>query len=363
LEQRQFVGAESRLLTIFRLLREIVKDTVSDPEGRMRALEEQRKEIDSEIALLKQGRLQPMDKTRVKERFIQADETARRLLSDFRQIEENFRHLDRKSRERIATSELPKGKLLDDIFGEEDAIKGSDQGRSFQAFWTFLMSTAGQEELDRLLEQVLSIPEIMNMSPDEGLRRIRFSLLEAGEKINETCALLVEQLRRFLDDHAWMENKRIMTIIRDIEKKSVKLRQTFPQQKDFIMMDNMRPKIDLSMDRGLFRPPISPEVDDNPEEGKADFDTPELYKRHYIDEQTLRDRISKALRGRDQISLEQLAIIYPIEKGLSEVIAYLDIACRDNHWVVDSSVTKSLEWEDTDGRLKKVHMPEVIFTA
>jgi hypothetical protein len=150
LEQRQFVGTESRLLTIFRLLREIARDSVMDPDKRINALEEQKKEIEAEIALLKKGQLRPMDRTRIRERFLQADETARRLLSDFREIEENFRRLDRETRERIATSELPKDRLLDEIFGEEDAIRGSDQGRSFQAFWTFLMSPASQEELDRL---------------------------------------------------------------------------------------------------------------------------------------------------------------------------------------------------------------------
>jgi hypothetical protein len=363
LEQKQFVGAESRLLTIFRLLREISREAVIDPEERIRDLEAQKKEIETEIALLKKGQLRPMDRTRIRERFLQADETARRLLSDFRQIEENFRKLDRETRERIATSELPKGRLLDEIFGEEDAIRGSDQGRSFQAFWTFLMSPASQEELDRLLEQVLNLPEISGVTPDEGLRRIRFRLLEAGEKVDKTCGLLVEQLRRFLDDQAWMENKRIMEIIHGIERISVELKPAPPQQRDFIMIDDLRPDMDLAMDRGLFRPPVNPEVDDDPETGMGDFETPALYNRHYIEEQTLRDRIRTALRGRSQISLEELLMMHPVEKGLSEVIAYLDIACRDDHGVVDTSIARVVQWKDADGRIKKARMPEVIFTV
>ena len=41
---------------------------------------------------------------------------ARRLLSDFRQVEDNFRQLDRCMREKIATSAKSKGGLLDEIF-------------------------------------------------------------------------------------------------------------------------------------------------------------------------------------------------------------------------------------------------------
>ena len=60
---------------------------------------------------------------------------SRELLSDFREVEHNFRTLDR-GRERIARGRA-KGELLEEIMGERDAIAGSDQGRSFRAFWDF----------------------------------------------------------------------------------------------------------------------------------------------------------------------------------------------------------------------------------
>ena len=48
--------------------------------------------------------------------------------------------------ERIATWEGGKGVLLEEIFGNRDAIVDSDQGKTFPAFWDFLMSPARQEE-------------------------------------------------------------------------------------------------------------------------------------------------------------------------------------------------------------------------
>ena len=76
-------------------------------------------------------------------------ETARGLLADFRQVEENFRQLDRQVRERITRFEGGKGEVLSDIFDEHDSIAGSDQGRSFRAFWDFLMSPSRQERTGR----------------------------------------------------------------------------------------------------------------------------------------------------------------------------------------------------------------------
>ena len=363
LAPRRFVGAESRLLTVFRLLREIVRQGAAEPEEQIEELERKKAEIEAEIDRLKGGKLPPRDTTGIRERFLEAEDTVRRLLADFRQIEENFRRLDRKTRARIATSDQAKGKLLDDIFGEEDAIRDSDQGRSFRAFWTYLMSPASQAELDRLLVRVLNLPEVREMDPDPGLARVRFHLLEAGEKANETCALLVEQLRRFLDDQAWLENRRIMTLIRNIEKRAVAVRENAPVGKDFAAVDDVKPEIFLPMARGLFKPFRRPEVDDTPMAGKAEFDTPALYNQHHIDEKVLRERIRKALRGRSQISLERLCEIYPVEKGLSEVVAYLHLASREETAVVDADTVQAIRWTGSDGGVRTVHMPRVIFTG
>jgi hypothetical protein len=363
LEQKKFVGAESRLLTIFRLLRDIARETATDPNERIAELESQKAEIDSEIKRLSEGRLPAADGTRIREQYLQAEETARGLLFDFRQIEENFRKLDRDTRQRIATSELPKGRLLDEIFGREDAIKGSDQGKSFRAFWSYLMSPASQEELDRLLDRVLNLSELRDMVSEEGLSRIRFRLLEAGEKVNETCALLVEQLRKFLDDQAWLENRRIMGIIRAIEKSAVGIRSDAPEGKAVASIAEVGAEIDLPMTRGLFLPPRRPMIDDVLDEGKADIDSSALFQQHYVDERVLKDRIRTALRGRSQISLKHLCEMFPVEKGLSEIIAYLDLASKDERAMVATDTTQAISWRDAGGLTRKVYMPEVIFTG
>jgi hypothetical protein len=77
------------------------------------------------------------------------------MLSDFREVEQNFRLLDRSVRERIALWEGGKAALFDELMGRRDAIDDSDQGRSFRAFWDFLMSDSRQQELTALLETIL----------------------------------------------------------------------------------------------------------------------------------------------------------------------------------------------------------------
>lgn len=48
------------------------------------------------------------------------------------QGEDSFRRLDRQVRERMTWFEGGKGEVLEEVFGEHDAIADSDQGRSFR---------------------------------------------------------------------------------------------------------------------------------------------------------------------------------------------------------------------------------------
>src|SRR5690606_20770583 len=123
-----------------------------------------------------------------------------------------------------ATWDGSKREVLEDVFAEHDLIADTDQGRSFQAFWDFLMSPERQEELSHLLNMVIGLEEVADLRPDAGLRTIHYDWLTAGEQAQRTVARLSEQLRRFLDEQALLENKRIMTLLRGIEEHALALR-------------------------------------------------------------------------------------------------------------------------------------------
>ncbi|HRJ25370.1 MAG TPA: DUF3375 domain-containing protein, partial [Thauera sp.] len=228
LSERQFVGTESRLLTLFALLKQMGEGSETDPARRIAELQRKRDEIDAEMARVLAGDIPLLDDTAIKDRFQQFMQGARELLADFREVEHNFRQLDRRVRERIALWEGSKGALLEQIMGERDAIADSDQGRSFRAFWDFLLSSRRQEELSDLLDQVLALPAVAELNPDARTRRVHYDWLEAGEHTQRTVAQLSQQLRRFLDDQAWLENRRIMDLLHGIESKALALRAAPP---------------------------------------------------------------------------------------------------------------------------------------
>lgn len=360
LDKREFVGTESRLLTLFELLRQMSVGSESDPQVRVAELQGRRDAIDGEIARILGGDVPLLDDTALKDRFQQFLQLSRDLLADFREVEHNFRALDRQVRERIALWDGAKGALLEQVMGERDAIADSDQGRSFRAFWDFLMSQTRQEELSRLLEQVLALPAIAAMRPEERTQRVHYDWLEAGEHTQRTVAGLSEQLRRFLDDRAWLENRRIMDILHSIEVHGLALRED-PPGVDFMHLSDTAAAIELPFERPLYRPPVKPHISGHiADDGDANVDLAALYSQVVVDRAQLAGHLRQELQERSQVSLGDVIARHPLRHGLAELIAYLQLAGDWPAAVVDESVQEEVLWYGADGTLRRAAVPRII---
>lgn len=360
LDKREFVGTESRLLTLFELLRQMSEGSQTDPRLRIAELQKRRDDIDNDIARILAGDIPLLDDTALKDRFQQFLQLARELLTDFREVEHNFRVLDRQVRERIALWDGAKGALLEQVMGQRDAIADSDQGRSFRAFWDFLMSQSRQEELTRLLEQVLSLPPIVAMGPEERTHRVHYDWLEAGEHTQRTVAGLSEQLRRFLDDRAWLENRRIMDILHNIEVQALALRGA-PPSGDFMPLSDCAATIELPLERPLYRPPIKPHISGLvADDGDADVDTAALYAQIVVDRAQLTRHIRQELQERSQVSLGEVIARHPLQRGLAELVAYLQLACEWPGTVVDDEAREQVSWRPDTGEVRQATLPRII---
>ncbi len=365
LSERQFVGTESRLLTLFDLLKQMSEGSEADPAKRIAELHKKRDDIDAEIAQVLAGDVPLLDDTALKDRFQQFMQGARELLTDFREVEHNFRQLDRRVRERIALWEGSKGALLEDIMGERDAIADSDQGKSFRAFWDFLLSSRRQEELTELLDRVLALPAVADLNPDTRTRRVHYDWMEAGEHTQRTVAALSQQLRRFLDDQAWLENRRIMDILRGIESKALALRES-PPTGSVMEMAEAQADVELAMERPLFTPAIKPVIADLAlQAGDENIDAQALFDQVVVDKAQLIRHIRHALQDKAQITLSELVATQPLQQGLAELVAYLQLGSEAFSTVVDEGTPEPIRWQTvaTDGQAitRSARLPRVIF--
>ncbi len=340
LRGRAFVGTESRLHTVVELLRQIVHGTEDDPEARLAELRRRRAEIDEQIAAVEAGDLVILDATAVRDRYQQFSSTARELLADFREVEDNFRMLDRAAREKITGWDGSKGELLAELVGSRSEISGSDQGRSFQAFYDYLLSQSRQEELADLLRRVA---EIDGIDADERMRGVHHDWSEAAERTQRTVRQISEQLRRFLDDQVWLENRRVLDLVRSIESAALRVRDAPPDLG--LEVDGFGLDIALPFERPLYRRPAEATVDSTiPDLDEPGVDTASLFEQVFVDQARLAEQIRSLVRPRSTALLSDIIDMYPLERGAAEIVGYLALSEDDIEIELDEDGVTRLEY-------------------
>ncbi len=330
---RPFVGTESRLHTVIDLLRQIVHGAETDPQARLAELHRRRDAINREIAEVETGNLTVLSPTSLRDRYQQFAATARDLLSDFREVEDNFRSLDRAVRERIAAWEGSKGDLLAELVGSRADIDESDQGRSFQAFYDFLLSETRQDELTNMLARLQSLEQL---TADWRLRTVHHDWSEAAERTQQTVRQISEQLRRFLDDQVWLENRRVLDLVRSIEVTALACRNLPPTIG--LEVDEPGVRIALLLERPLYDARPSAHVDsllDPTSEAEADVSA--LFEQTFVNQARLADNIRSAVPERGSALLSDVVAAYPIEQGAAEIIGYLALTDDDLDVTVDET--------------------------
>ena len=363
--EREFVGTESRLLTLFELLRQINAGAEENPKKRVEDLEGRKRLLEEEIERVRQGDMQVLDSTALKDRFQQFMQMSRALLADFRQVEQNFRALDREARAQIARREGSKKEVLGDVLGKHDAIIDTDQGRSFLAFWDFLMSQSRRDEFSSLMESALELEPIQQTAQDARIRNVHHEWLKAGGHTQQTVRSLSRQLRRFLDDRVQLENRRIMEILDRIAQHAVTLRDA-PPEGDIAEISTASADISLPMERPLWEPSADTRLRDIEVHVAAeDADATVLYGQLFVDKNALRDHIRRVLQERPVVTLEELCALRPLEHGLTELLAYLQLAEDSFDRVLDEDVSDSVSWQSSgaDGEQvrRKAVFPRVTF--
>lgn len=142
LGKKEFVGTQSRFGAIFESIKSIVQKATTNPVVRVNHLKAQRQEVDLEISSIqKTGIARRMDETLIREKFLNLIEDTRRLISDFCLVEDIFKDLTASIKRRKIQETVQRGMILGEVLDAYDYLEESDQGKSFDAFWQFLLSS------------------------------------------------------------------------------------------------------------------------------------------------------------------------------------------------------------------------------
>jgi hypothetical protein len=365
LNKSEFIGTESRLLDIFNTLREMATKSSEDKETRIGQLEKEIADKKLEIKKIKAGEIEVWDSTKIKETYRLLEEKIKRLTSDFRQVEENFRQIDGKLREDIISTSLSKGKFLDNLFQTIDKqIWEKDQGKSFKAFFELLTNLNRQEELDELIRAVLQLPDVRVIQSNSNLSELKYDLIDYSQNIHNINDSIIRSLRRFIESSFFVQNRQIVSKIESVLELAVAFKHNIPTQKDFMEIDG-KPEYNFVMNRKLFEPPNTTKIKaQSLEEADNEGNYQVLFQQLFINPEELKANIRFMLRNQEVVSLGQVTNTFPIQKGLAEVVCYINIA-KDTEQVqkafIDDTNEEKLIYFQT-GMWQEVILPKVIFS-
>ncbi len=364
LQKSDFIGTESRFLRIFDLLQEIVTYSTEDVTVRLAQLEKDKADIQSQIDVIKAtGAIEQYSQTQIKERFFEANDVSRRLLADFREVEANFSAMALQVQKQQVAGGVRKGQIVGQVLDADAMLKESDQGRSFYAFWEFLISPQRQDELQELLTAVYRLPDLQKIESTQGqrLRRLKRNLIDAAAKIVESNRRLGEKLRKLLDEQNLAEARRVMELAVEIKQTAVSLIPHPPVEKEFFFLE-AAPAVDMPLERPLWTPPVNVSYTDiDLESADADLSTANLealFNQFYVDESRLCRYIAALLDKKGTATLGEVTAVYPLTQGLAELVAYAVIASRDEGHQIDETGWEELKLAE-NGRV--VRLPLIIF--
>ncbi len=354
MQGRQFVGTESRLKLLLEMINHLVEGSSVDQHSRLRALQQRQAELEQQIIAVELGQDAGFSDTQIRERLFLLADVSRQLLGDFRQVEANFRSLDKQTRKTISLSGGHKGDVLDQVFSHQDVIEASDEGQSFSSFFELLMTPQLRDGMRKNLQALLSQEQAKELlQRDTLLSHLYKYLLEAGSKVNQTRQHITDQLRRYIQEQS-QDNKRILELIREFEAKAHQYQtlladeKTKPESIPFASIPGWQADIDPIFSRQIFQPSQNESFTTAEAviEGTAQADLTALFALSHIDELQLERNIQSCLQqSTGQVTLAEVITQFPLNYGLEELITYLKIACEGaQSATIDERQLQQIQW-------------------
>lgn len=367
LKKEEYVGTESKFKNIFSQLQELVEFTNDDAQKRLQLLEDKKREIEQQIKRIKKGEdVRVFEEFEIVPRFSQLNQSAKELLSDFKEVEDNFKEITKSIYQKHADGGLTKSDILAFTFEALDELKESQQGKSFYAFWSFLLNPALQGEWEKLVRELYNTLESKGIPvQDKFLKGMKKHLHTSGQKVYKANDKMAEKLSRIIRENEASKSAATKLIIQDIKKLLLEISKTKKRPDSLSLELETDININIPFERKLTYDPTEELVyDTRPRLADADLteaqDLGKLFAQSNIDKDLLRRRIRAVLKQKSQATLEEIiAHQGGLNQGLPELFGYIGVAKEFKHRISPDKTQRIL----FDAQQHKtILIPEIIVT-
>lgn len=366
LKKEEFVGTDSKFKNIFSQLKELVEFSNDDAAKRVELLEQKKSEIESQIEQIRRGEeVKVFEEYEIIPRFNQLNQAARELLSDFKEVEDNFKEITKSIYQKHAEGSQTKSDILAFSFEALDELKDSQQGKSFYAFWSFLLNPQLQDEWKKLtLELYNTLGEKGIPIEDPYLKSMKTHLHLTGQKVYKANDKMAEKLSRIIKESETSNSEITKRVIQAIKKSLIEISKSDKRpgfslelETDFTISIPFERKLTYDIKR-------EDNYDSQPQLAHEDIlnshQLERLFSLKNIDKDLLRKRIRDVLRVQSQATLQDVINRHGgIEKGLPELFGYLGVLKQFKH-SISPDKTQRITFDQE--QQKSIQIPEIILT-
>lgn len=364
LKREEYIGTESKFKSIITQLRELVEYTSEDREKRLQILEDKKLEIEQQIQRLQMGDdVKIFEEYEIVPRFQQVSNLAKELLSDFKDVDDNFKNIIKDIYQKQIDPTLNKGGILQYTFDALDELKSSSQGKSFYAFWEFLLSHDMQDELEQLINNLFSTLQKRDIASDDRFLQNMVSLLyESGRKVYQTNDKMADKLSRIIRENDAARSDAAKRIVQEIKNSLIKISKT-----------KSKPNISLSVEDGLdinipferkitFERSESTEYNLQPENYVLDFDSlneiNKVFGNVVVDRKIIEHNLREVLKNKGQTTIAEVISLHPLNQGLPELFAYFSVLNQFSHKTINEDKQEAVIFDKKQN--KRIIIPEII---
>jgi hypothetical protein len=364
-KEKEFVGTESKFRDIFNKLRDIIENANPDKEKRLAELEKRKQSIEEEIRRIKiEGYVDTYEDYQIESRFEEVNRLANELIGDFKEVEDNFKEITRKIYERQQQSDLTKGKLLTETFDALYELKNTNQGKSFYAFWQFMLDDSSQTEFQQLTKELYQILEDREIeTKNRSLRKLKTLLHLAARKVLDKNQILADKLSREIVARDQLESRKTRELMAAIRQLAIQRLDKLPTREFYLELEDS-PNLYFPLERRLGEKPEINMVSTNAEQAKLDFsdldDLYRIYSADLIDKKVLLENINRMLVDKPQVSLSEVVEVHAISKGLAELLAYITLINTSSKFFINENASEVILFDPLAS--KYLELPQIIFT-
>lgn len=364
LKREEYIGTESKFKSIITQLRELVEYTSEDREKRRQILEDKKLEIEQQIQRLQMGDdVKIFEEYEIVPRFQQVSKLAKELLSDFKDVDDNFKNIIKDIYQKQIDPTLNKGGILQYTFDALDELKSSSQGKSFYAFWEFLLSRDMQDELEQLINNLFSTLQERDIASDDRfLQNMVSHLYESGRKVYQTNDKMADKLSHIIRENDAARSDAAKRIVQEIKNSLIEISKT-----------KSKPDISLSVEDGLninipferkitFERSESTEYNQQLENEMLDFDSlneiGKVFGNVVIDRKIIEHNLREVLKNKGQTTIAEVVSLHPLNQGLPELFAYFSVLKQFSHKTINEDKQEAIIFDENPK--KRIIIPEII---